>query len=141
MSPWARHSAPVIAAKGFALWLVLLALAVANGALREFVLAPALGATTALVLSGIVLSLAALATAYAALPWFGRLPTARYVAIGIGWLGLTLLFEFAFGRLGQDKSWTELFDAYTFAGGNPWLVVILVIGAAPFVAAKLRRWA
>lgn len=77
-------------------------------------LIPALGKPPGLILSGILLSGVILAVAYCALPWLGRPPVATYVAIGIGWLCLTLTFEFTFGRLIQGKSWSQVLEAYTF---------------------------
>ncbi|MCW8876586.1 MAG: hypothetical protein OQK51_05945 [Kangiellaceae bacterium] len=64
----------------------------------------------------------------------------NYVLIGIGWLCITLLFEFVFGRA-QDKSWSELFEAYIFKDGNIWPIVLFVTAAAPYLSAKIRGWA
>ena len=83
-----------IAVKVLTVWLGILVLAIANGTLREAILIPALGRPSGLILSGVLLSGVILAVAYLALPWLGRAPVATYVAIGLGWLCLTLTFEF-----------------------------------------------
>lgn len=129
-----------IAFKAFMAWSGILVLAIVNGAFREAVLIPALGKSTGLLLSGVSLAGLVLAVACLALPWFGRIPVSGYVAIGMGWLCLTLLFELTFGRIIQGKPWSQLFEAYTFKEGNIWPVVLLVTAAAPFVAARIKGW-
>jgi hypothetical protein len=130
-----------IAVKAFAVWLGILVLAIANGTLRVAILIPTLGKPTGLILSGALLSAVILAVTYYALPWIGRAPVASYVAIGFGWLCLTLAFEFAFGHFIQGKPWTQILEAYTFKDGNIWSLVLLITAVAPFVAAKFRGWA
>lgn len=132
---------PGIAGKAFAVWLGILVLAIANGALRDVALVPAMGSTLGLAASGVLLSVLILAVAYFALPWFGAAPFARYIAIGLGWLLLTLVFELTFGRLIQGKPWPEILAAYSFKNGNLWPVVLLVTAVAPYVAAKIRSFA
>lgn len=124
--------------KATALWFAVLALAMANGIAREKLLVPAIGPVAALVASGIILSACVFLVALAAVPWYGRLSAAQWLAVGVVWLALTLVFEFGFGRLVQHKGWTELFEAYTFKGGNIWPLVLLVVLLAPWLAAKLR---
>lgn len=122
--------------RAFTLWLVILMLAVANGALREAVLIPKLGSAPGLVLSGVLLSALVLLVAYLGLPWLRAQGTAL-IAIGLGWLAATLIFEFSFGLL-QGKSLDEILAAYTFKGGNIWSAVLVIVAAAPWVAGKLR---
>ncbi|ADJ27137.1 hypothetical protein [Nitrosococcus watsonii] len=80
--------------KAFAVWMSILVLAIANGMLREAIFIPTLEKPSGLILRGALLSGVVLVVAYFALPWFGRTSVARYVAIGFGWLCLTLAFEF-----------------------------------------------
>lgn len=115
-------------------------LAVADGALREAILIPQLGTRAGLVLSGALLSSFILAVAYLALPWLATRRAAHLWAVGLGWLALTLVFEFSFG-LWQGKSWPVLLAAYTFKGGNIWPVVLGLTALAPSIAARLRGWA
>lgn len=124
--------------KAIAIWAGILLLAIANGALREAVLIPRLGAPVGLVLSGILLSVLIVGVAYFSLPWLGTRRPSHLWGIGIGWLVLTLAFEFSFGRW-QGKSWSTLFEAYTFRGGNLWPIVLLITALAPTLAARLMR--
>lgn len=73
------------------------------------------------------------------LPWFGVQTPMQLIFIGLGWLTLTLLFEFSFGLL-RGKSMIELIDAYTFKDGNIWSVVLLITAVSPWLAAKLRGY-
>lgn len=125
-----------LASKALAIWIGILLLAVGNGALREGILVPVLGARAGLVLSGILLSLTIIGVAWLALPWLGTRRRPQLLGVGIGWLLLTLAFEFSFG-LWQGKSWSTLLGAYTFEGGNLWPIVLLVTAVAPMLAARL----
>ncbi|MBL3558229.1 MULTISPECIES: hypothetical protein [Marinobacter] len=127
----------MIAFKSLLVWFGILALAIANGIIREMVLLPAFGIPAAFILSGLLLSTLILGAAYLALPWLGLDQASQQWAVGFGWLALTLVFEFSFG-LAQGKSWPVLLEAYTFRDGNIWPVVLATTACAPFVAAKLR---
>ncbi|HKK57793.1 hypothetical protein [Marinobacter sp.] len=126
-----------VALKALAIWVGILLLAVANGALRESLLVPGLGTPAALVLSGLLLSALIIGVAYLSLPWLQISHAPQLCAVGLGWLALTLVFEFSFG-LWQGKSWPELLEAYTFRGGNVWPLVLAATTLAPYIAAKLR---
>ena len=119
-------------------WLVILALAIANGVLREELLIPALGKPGALVLSGVLLSVLIVLVAYGLVRFVRDLTASQCLRIGVLWLGLTLAFEFSFGRYVQHKSWAELLDAYAFKDGNIWPVVLVVTLLAPYLALRLR---
>jgi hypothetical protein len=124
--------------KAFVLWLVILPVAVGNGILREIVLIPALGRPVGLAASGIALSLLIFIIAWLAAPWYGAMHARRYWHIGALWLGLTLAFEFGFGRLVQHKTWDQLLQAYNFSGGNIWPAVLAMTFFSPRLAAWVR---
>ena len=120
-------------------WLAILVLAIANGALREAYLLPAWGRPAGLVASGVLLSLAILAAAFVALPWLAASSTARAWRIGCAWLLMTLAFEFGFGALVQHRTLDEMLAAYTFRDGNLWPLVLLVTLLPPVLALRARR--
>ena len=120
--------------KATAVWALILVLAILNGALREAVLLPALGKPWGLTLSGLLLAACIVAVALACVPRIVRTGTVEPWRIGLRWLVLTLAFEFGFGRLVQGRSWDELLQAYTFADGNLWPLVLLVTAVAPSLA-------
>ncbi|MGM0564290.1 MAG: hypothetical protein ACQES2_08165 [Pseudomonadota bacterium] len=125
--------------RAFLIWVSILFLAIGNGMLREYVLIPWIGTPGALVLSGLLLSSLIIGVAYLSLPWLKISRSIDLWAVGLGWLLLTLIFEFSFG-LWQGKSWPELLEAYAFKGGNIWSVVLAATVFAPQIAARLRRW-
>ena len=125
--------------KSLVAWLIILGLAVLNGALRETVLIPFLGKTSGLALSGILLSLLVALVSYAFVRLSHGVTILQGLSVGASWLCLTLVFECSFGRYVQHKSWTELLDAYTFKDGNIWPVVLLVTLLAPSAAVLLQE--
>jgi hypothetical protein len=129
----------IIALKALGIWAAILVLAIVNGVVRESILTPAFGLPAALVLSGVLLSAFIIGVAYISLPWLHIGHSVHLWLVGLGWLALTLIFEFSFG-LWQGKSWPELLEAYSFKDGNIWLVVLVVTALAPYIAAKLRGW-
>ncbi|WP_339803210.1 hypothetical protein [uncultured Marinobacter sp.] len=129
-----------VAVKALAVWFIILLLAVLNGGLREAFLIPKFGNASGLVLSGVLLSVLILVVAYLALPWLGERRSAQLFTIGLGWLALTLVFEFSLG-LWQGKSWQVMFEAYALTGGNLWPVVLLITALAPYLAGRLRGFA
>lgn len=125
--------------KSLLAWLIILVLAIANGAVREGVLIPALGKHSGLALSGILLSALVMLVAYIFVRFRKGIAASQGLFIGIFWFCLTLAFEFTFGRLIQHKSWGELLEAYTFKDGNLWSVVLVVTLLAPLGASWLYK--
>ena len=128
-----------LAVRALAVWAAILVLAVANGGLREAVLIPRLGTVAGQAFSGVLLSVLVLAVAYLALPWLRARGEGQLWGVGLGWLALTLVFEFSFGLL-RGRTLAELLAAYRFEGGNLWPVVLAVTALAPWLAARLRGW-
>jgi hypothetical protein len=124
--------------KSLLAWLLILCLAVANGALREGFLVPWLGRANGLILSGVLLSIFVLLVAYAFVRLSPGITASQCLVVGGLWLCLTLAFEFGFGRYVQHKPWAELLDAYQFKDGNLWPVVLLVTFLAPRLAILFR---
>jgi hypothetical protein len=123
--------------KSLAIWLLLLVLAVGNGALRESVLLKVLPHTAAFVCSGVLLMAAVVLVSIATIGWLGRLNLSTCLLVGILWLALTIGFEFSFG-LARGRSLSTLLDAYRFRGGDLWPEVLLIIALAPAIGAYCR---
>ena len=126
-----------IAARAAIIWSGILVLAIMNGLLREAVFFPMFGTTSAYVLSGLLLSFLIMVVSYWTLPWLNARGLNQLLAVGFGWLVLTLVFEFSFG-LWQGQSWLALLETYTFEDGNIWPLVLLVTALAPYIAARIR---
>jgi hypothetical protein len=118
-------------------WLGILLLAIVNGALRERLLIPHLGPVLGLVVSGLILSAIVVCVALIATP------TLHYKGVNLWWVGLmwfvlTVSFEFTFGLAIQHKTLSGVVSAYTFKGGNLWILVLLTLFVSPRLAAIIR---
>lgn len=125
--------------KALVIWIGILVLAIINGALRESVLVPEIETSAALMLSGLLLSALIIGVAYLSLPWLNISDPLVLCIIGMGWLVLTVVFEFSFG-FWQGEPLFDLLEAYTFKDGNIWPIVLAATAFAPYFAAKLRGW-
>jgi len=66
------------------------------------------------------------------------LPSTRdALAVGGGWLALTMAFEFAFGRGVAHQSWRALLADYDLRAGRLWPLVLAWIAVGPAV---VRAW-
>lgn len=124
--------------KIIAIWSAFIPIAILNGLFRDKVLVPLVGQRQALSCSGITCSILFFLLTYLTLSWLGPLTPSRCRLIGMFWLGMTVLFEFLFGRLVAHKPWSELLQAYDMTSGNLWMLVLFVIVMSPYVAARFR---
>jgi hypothetical protein len=128
-----------VVGRAVAAWVGLLALAFANGAVRETLLVPTVGPTIAHIISTASLSGLIAGVAWLSVGWIR--PRIAFDAWGIGvlWVVLTLLFEFGAGRYAFGHSWKELLRDYNVAAGRIWILVLVTTLIAPRLAAHLRR--
>ncbi len=119
-------------------WIPMIAIAIANAALREKVLASRLdklqahqaSTVTALILFGIYIW---------ALTGLWKLQSARQaVMAGLAWLALTVAFEFLFGHFVMGHPWSGLFHDYNILKGRLWILVPAWITVAPYLFFRLR---
>ena len=129
-----------LALRALLFWLLLFALAAGNGALREFVLRPALG-DAALPLSGVMLALLLAIAILAFVARQGPLAPAQAWALGAGWLALTLLAETALTlKAGNPASDVVAQVAWpAIRAGNLVALAYLVVLLAPPLYARLLR--
>lgn len=57
--------------------------------------------------------------------------------VGLAWVGLTICFEFGFGRLVMDRSWGELLADYDLTRGRTWPLVLAWLGVGPLAIRRL----
>lgn len=117
--------------RALAVWILLLCLAVLNGALRESWLVPTFGTLRAHQLSTLLLSALILGAARATIGWVGIGSTREALMVGGLWLGLTLAFEFLAGHFLFHKSWPVLLADYDLSQGRIWILVLVVTFLAP----------
>ncbi len=121
-----------------AFWCLILLLAIVNGGLREWLLEPVLGTTAGYALSGALLSACVLLVALLAAGRLGVRDPAGFWFVGLFWLGLTVIVEFALGLLVLRTPPEEVLAQYTFTDGNLWPLVLIVVAVSPRLAARLR---
>jgi hypothetical protein len=119
-------------------WLGILGLAFANGALREAALVPRVGDLAARAISPVMLAIAILIATWFTIGWIRPVSTAHVWAIGFLWLGLTLGFEFLAGHYIFGDPWSQLWAEYDFLRGRLWILVPVTTLLAPLVTAKSR---
>jgi len=124
--------------KSILIWLSIIPLAILNGALREAFLIPLLGENFAQPISGIILCLLIFIVSLVFIPRIGKGEQKTYWKIGILWIILTIVFETIFG-LAVGNSFSELLRAYDITTGNLWLIIVIFIGIAPWLVAKIKR--
>ncbi len=125
-------------AKAVALWLVILAAALANAALREKLLAPRLGYGPSLPLSGLLLSGLFLLISRVSMPFIGSSSEAVYQQVGLLWFLLTLCFELLLGRFLMKKPWLEILQVFNLRKGDLFSLVLIATLVSPWLAAELQ---
>jgi hypothetical protein len=133
-----RTSNSLLVVKASLAWFLIMLLAIANGIAREALLEPALGPAIALPLSGILLALIILLASWLLVPWFGRARASAWIAIGLLWVVLTLLFEYLFGHFVAGMPWAEISRVFDVTSGNLFSLALLSAALSPWLAARLR---
>jgi len=125
--------------RAFVVWLVFIVAESVHGTLRTLLLAPVTGDFRARQLSVLTGSALVVFIAW----WFARWVQARrtptLLALGLGWLVLTLVFEFGLGRWVLGYSWRRMASEYNPFEGGLMGLGLLVLVFAPLLGARLRR--
>ena len=123
-----------------AAWLVMVAAAMANGALRELWLTPRLGDPPARGLSSVTLALAIYALIELFLTWRPGPYTDRELwGLGAFWTALSLLCEFGLGLLLLGRTPADMLQEYNLLAGRLLLLVWLATLFGPWLAGRRRR--
>lgn len=120
-------------------WPVLAVAAVANGALRELTYGPwvtELAAHQISTLSAGILT--ACLVALLARRWPLESRRAAWF-VGIGWLALTVAFEFGFGRYLAGHSWQRLAADYDLTAGRVWPLFLVWLCILPAISQWWQR--
>ena len=120
------------------IWVLLVLLAIANGAVRDALVSPRLGEQAGHVISTGTLCAVILVVAWASVRWVGPIGIGGCLRIGVLWSLLTLGFEFAAGHYLFGTSWASLLADYNLAEGRVWPLVIVTTLVAPLLAARGR---
>ena len=112
-------------------WLVLLLLAVLNGAFRQALLIPWTGEGAGHIVSTLLLAAIILGATWLLLPWIRAASARDAWVIGTLWLMLTIAFEFLGGHYLFGAAWDELLAAYNLAEGRIWILIPITTLLAP----------
>jgi hypothetical protein len=130
-----RHG---VALRAAAVWLLLMAAEVVHGTVRTLWVSPVVGDFRARQLAVVSGSALVLLIATATARWLAADGPATLAAIGLSWVGLTLLFELGIGRFVAGYSWARLAQDYDVPNGGLLPFGLAVMAAAPLIAARLR---
>jgi hypothetical protein len=61
------------------------------------------------------------------------------IGVGLTWMVLTVVFEFALGRYVVGDPWGTLFHDYDLLDGRVWGLFVLWVGMAPYVFYRLEH--
>ena len=120
-------------------WLLILAIAFANGAFRELVLIPRLGDYPGHVISTTALTTFVILAAWWTVGWIGVTRAEQAIAIGIAWVVCTLAFEFGAGHYIFGNPFEKLLADYDLLAGRIWLLVLAATFFAPLWAFTQRH--
>jgi hypothetical protein len=121
------------------IWLVILLLAIINGAFRQAVLIPRMSDLAAHVASTLLLSVLVVIATWLMLPWVGPMSTGEAWGVGMLWLVLTVAFEFLAGHYLFGSSWEKLLLDYNITQGHIWPLALMVTLVAPVLVYLIRR--
>jgi hypothetical protein len=128
----------MMVSRALVVWFGTLAVAFANGAVRELVFVPALGEGAAHATSVGILSAAILLVSWSAIAWMRPASAAHAWQIGLLWLAMTLAFEFLAGHYLFGAPWNRLWADYNLLRGRIWPLVLITTVVAPAIAARAR---
>jgi hypothetical protein len=129
----------VVVVKYIVAWLGMMALAVANGIVRDKLYGPRVGELAAHQFSTAILLIAFGAYFYGLERLWPIHSRASAWLIGVAWLIMTLLFETALGRLVAREPWQRILADYNVLKGRLWILVPLWVLCGPYVVFRLAR--
>jgi hypothetical protein len=127
---------PAALVRAIVVWLLLMAAETLLGGLRRLLVPDALAFLAQQV--SVVVSVAMIfAISWLAAPWMRLRSTAQAIAIGLGWVALTLVFEIGLGRL-IGSSWGRILADYDLRNGGLMPVGLVLMALTPWAVWRLR---
>lgn len=125
--------------RSLAVWVLLMAAEVVHGILRGILIVPLVGDFRARQIGVFIGSLLILFIAYGCIRWMNPSRSSRrLLRVGLVWVALTLVFEIGLGRVALDYRWERVLSDYNLAGGGLMPLGLIVLGASPWIANRLR---
>jgi len=120
-------------------WLPMLAIAIANAALRESQFATRMSELRAHQASTATGILFFGAYIWAVLRLWKPETAGQALAIGMIWLGMTVVFEFLFGHFVMGHSWSRLLADYNLFAGRVWILIPIWLVLAPLIFHRIQN--
>jgi len=114
-------------------WFPMLALAIANGALRQLTFGKRMTELHAHQLSTLTGSIILGLFIWFIIRIWPPASSRQAVSIGFVWVSLTVAFEFAMGRFLMHRPWPILFNDYNLAAGRVWVLFLVWLALAPYI--------
>ena len=122
-----------------AAWLLMMLLAILNGAFREAFLTERFGELRAHQLSTLTLFLLLSVFVWILVRIWAPESSGQAWRIGFIWLVMTLAFEFGFGHFLAGKPWSELLKDYEVMSGRIWVLIPAWVVVAPYLFYRITR--
>lgn len=124
--------------RGLCVWLVIMMVESLHGIVRQALLAPMVGDFRARQISVFTGAVLILIVSVLFIRWIGVRSSGRLLFLGVLWVGLTVAFEFIFGRLVLDLPWERLLEDYHLLRGGLMPIGLIVLAFAPLIASRWR---
>ena len=124
--------------RAFLVWLVIIAAETVHGILRGMLLVPIIGDLPARQIGVLIGSLLIFGVAYLFIRWIAARTKLQFLAVGVLWVALTVLFEIGLGRLVLGLPWERITEDYDPARGGFLIFGLLFMAVSPLLAARLR---
>lgn len=111
---------------------------IANGIARESLYGSSLGEFRAHQVSTLTAVILLAVYTFFVFPWLRVTSAQEAWRVGGLWVVLTVAFEFGFGRFIAGHSWSRLLEDYYLFAGRVWVLFLLAVALAPWVAFLFR---
>lgn len=120
-------------------WFPMVAIAIANGALRESWYGQHLRELTAHQISTLTAVVLFGAYIWFVVQFWSPTSKAQAIAIGLLWLVMTIAFEFLFGHFVAGHTWERLLHDYNLLAGRVWPLVLVWVAVAPYLFFRMSK--
>ncbi|MGO9612087.1 MAG: hypothetical protein ACLPX5_03540 [Dissulfurispiraceae bacterium] len=120
-------------------WVLMLLIAIANGAFRQLTFGRVMPELCAHQLSTVIGSVLIGLFIWAIVHLWPPASARQALSIGLAWLSLTVAFEFLFGRFVMHHPWSQLFNDYNVIEGRVWAVFLIWLTLAPYLFFRIHH--
>ena len=120
-------------------WFPMVAIAIANGALRESWYGQHLSELTAHQISTLTAVVLFGAYIWFVVQFWSPTSKAQAIAVGLLWLVMTIAFEFLFGHFVAGHTWERLLHDYNLLAGRVWPLVLVWVAVAPYLYFRMSK--